>query len=108
MTSELRRVNARFSDDNPLLHLSLGMISACRTLDALLSTHARPPEQTADQDQDEPGVDFVLGLIAFRRRLLSTVDHAAGVGASCSVHDEETSSFVAGDGANSPGRSLWR
>jgi hypothetical protein len=79
MTSELRRVHSRFLDDNPLLHLALGMISAGKTLDTLLETYAAPDASPNSNDDESAAiaVEFVLGLIAFRRKLLGTLDAAS-------------------------------
>ena len=80
MTSELRRLHASFADDNPLLYASLGLLSSFRSFDRLLAEHApeRSDDLSAHAQLNAEGVDFVLGLIAFRARLESHLLAAAG------------------------------
>lgn len=67
-----------FVERNAALHLLLGMASASRTLDRILARHgrsagspARPPSR-----EDEHLVDFLLGVVAFQRRLVAILDAA--------------------------------
>lgn len=74
MTLLQRRPND-FAHRNLLLQVTLGLISAAKRFDALVEAHA-PPE--APRREGEPALDdalyFVLGLVAFRARLMTAVE----------------------------------
>lgn len=57
-----------FSQRNLLLQVALGLLAAGRTLDELLASHV-PAEPSAPGDPDDAGALFVLGLLAFSRRV---------------------------------------
>ncbi len=82
MTSEVRRVRARFADDNPLLYLALGLLSSFDELERLLATHAperaRPTSPSVEGAAAETeAVHFILGLIALRARVEARLGEAA-------------------------------
>lgn len=81
--SELRRAHERFADDNPLLFVTLGLLSSFDKLDRILREHAPAkaaptPEQaeTRASEVDEAGVHFLLGLLAVRARLRDQLGRA--------------------------------
>jgi hypothetical protein len=104
MTSELRRLHGSFVDDNPLLYASLGLLSSFETLERILTEHAPegrvPPPTEADEPApraDADGVDFLLGLIAFRERVRAHLLAAAlpdADGSPRTVHEEPFESFL--------------
>jgi hypothetical protein len=110
VTSVLRQVRARFADDNPLLGLALGLVSSFERLDRILDAYA--PEAPFEGEAPVPsaedggvagaaGVDFVLGLVAFRARVEARLGEAAASGAA-PVVGPLGASFEEG------GESLWR
>lgn len=82
MTSELRRLQTSFVDDNPLLYASLGLLSSFRALDRVLEEHAperlAPAAPTSEDVLNDRGIELVLGLIALRMRIESRLHEAAG------------------------------
>ena len=70
-----------FDDRNLLAQAALGLLSGCARLDELLRNHA--PARAADTRHEEPsdndvaGIEFVLGLIAVRERLVAVASRAA-------------------------------
>lgn len=108
MTSEVRRVRARFADDNPLLYLSLGLLSSFDTLERLLATHAperaRPAPPSAEGERAETeAVHFILGLIALRARVEARLGEAAAPASAPSA-----STAPPGGGVEEGSESLWR
>ena len=116
MTSEVRRVRARFADDNPLLYLSLGLLSSFDTLERLLAAHApersRPgpapapapaPAPIKGSDVEMEAVHFVLGLIALRARIGARLGETA---APASAPSPTTA--PSGGGLEEGSESLWR
>jgi len=89
MRSELRRIHVRKADDNPLLHVSLGLLSSFDALARILDVYA--PEAPQDDQHstlgandheernsdEDHGIDFVLGLLAFRTRVEAQLAAAA-------------------------------
>lgn len=83
VVSELRRAHERFADDNPLLFVTLGLLSSFDKLDRILREHA-PAEASTTPEQaegscaevDEAGVHFLLGLLAVRARLRDQLGRA--------------------------------
>ncbi|MBK7830029.1 hypothetical protein [Nannocystis sp.] len=67
-----------FPGRNMLLQITLGLLSMNRTLDELLAQYAPPRDEVADAKPEPAQVDegalFVLGLIAFARRLQTAVE----------------------------------
>lgn len=108
MTSEVRRVRARFADDNPLLYLALGLLSSFDTLERLLATHA--PERARLASPAEEGaraeteaVHFILGLIALRARVEARLGEAATPASAPSAP-----TAASGGGLEEGSESLWR
>jgi hypothetical protein len=66
-----------FGERNPLLHLSLGLLSAARRLDAVLEQFVVPGDDHAADDRDPLLVDFLLGAIAFRGRVAEALRRAS-------------------------------
>ena len=111
MTSEVRRVRARFADDNPLLYLSLGLLSSFDTLERLLATHASerarpasPPEERARVETE--AVHFILGLIALRARVEARLGEAATPASVASAPSAPAA--ASGGGLEEGSESLWR
>jgi len=67
-----------FPGRNMLLQITLGLLATSRTLDELLAQYAPPreagPAPAPAEDTTDEGALFVLGLIAFARRLRSAVE----------------------------------
>lgn len=112
MTSEVRRVRARFADDNPLLYLSLGLLSSFDTLERLLAAHAPErsrlvpvpaPAPTKRPRAEMEAVHFVMGLIALRARIGARLGEAA---APASAPSPTTA--PSGGGREEWSESLWR
>lgn len=103
MTSELRRVHSSFKEDNPLLLLSLGLLSSFAKVDRILDEHADGDGSESLDSTSEEAAAFVLGLIAFRRRFEKQLNAAkrekrkvTPVAANDEQEDDETEG------------SLWR
>jgi hypothetical protein len=62
-----------------VVHLALGLLSATRRVDALVAQYARPLPRTAEHPAPakEDALHLVLGLIAFRKKLHTTLEAAA-------------------------------
>jgi hypothetical protein len=71
----LQRRPDDFAHRNLFLQVTLGLVSCARRFDALLEAHALPGAGPP-QDDAEPGdpLLFVLGLVAFRSRLMAAVE----------------------------------
>lgn len=57
-----------FARRNLLLQVTMGLLSTARTLDELLARYV-PAEASGAGDPEDEGALFVLGLVAFTRRL---------------------------------------
>jgi hypothetical protein len=62
---------AGFAEHTPFLDLVLGLISAARRLDGLLARPGRAAPASASNP--DSAIEFVLGLIAFRRKIGTTL-----------------------------------
>jgi hypothetical protein len=68
--------HTEFDERNLLLQLALGLIAAAKRLDAILAQHGRSSaaEKRAAAPGDEVLVDFLLGVIAFRNRVMGHLE----------------------------------
>ena len=79
MKPELRRFDSRFGDDNPLLLLSLGLLSTLDRARRWVDDHAPAPGGGggAGDETDALAIEFVLGLLSARAVITRRLEAAA-------------------------------
>jgi hypothetical protein len=68
-------LRAEFAEKNPLVVLTLGALSLRARLLALLDDFA-PKGAAALSEKEEPGLHFMLGLVAFTERIARHADES--------------------------------
>lgn len=80
LSLESQRTRARFGESNPLVLVTLGLLAGGKKLDAILARHTVPLASTPEHDAaDLAGIDMMLGLIAFKKRLEESLTEAKRV-----------------------------
>ncbi len=97
-TPLLHNLSDEFEDRNVFLQFTLGLISACERLDAIVDQYGAPATTgESPLDDDDPCLHATLGLIALSRRVMAYMQR---------LHDRTPRPVSSGDEPRGTGLSV--